>query len=204
MLKFIPKELAYAKDDLMHFAWSNEWLLEGRYEADPEKLKPFQLSFRKKNKQTVLNYFDDFIAGFPYYVLRGPEEEEEYQKIAADIEVYSLNEILELLHKPDIPEERAKAILQLGVSITGEFREDFFSEFLKALSDLDAKVRSAAIDACAYVGWAEFCEPLAQIKDSDACEEVRSQAESTLNALQMTEEERVTVVRATRGEGAKP
>jgi hypothetical protein len=44
----VPKEPGYAKDDLLDFAWSNKWLLSGRYEAEPEKLKPFQLSFDKK------------------------------------------------------------------------------------------------------------------------------------------------------------
>jgi HEAT repeat protein len=69
-----------------------------------------------------------------------------------------------------------------------------------AVSDPDAKVRVAAIRACAYVGWIEFSDVLAEIKESDSDEDVRSRAEAVFNALSMTEEERVALIKQRRGE----
>jgi hypothetical protein len=48
MRRLIPKELEYAERDLMDFAWNSKWLLRGQYEAEPEKLRPYRLSFDKK------------------------------------------------------------------------------------------------------------------------------------------------------------
>ena len=185
MQRLIPKELEYAEDDIMDFTGSNEWILRGKYEADPENFKPFQLRWLKNDDQSGLHYINDFVAGFPYYVLKGANEAEEYKKISEAIELYSIEEILELLHDFNISENRRKAILYLGVSITAGFREDFFSEFLKAFSDPDVEVRRAAIKACTYIGWREFCEVLDRIKTSDSDPDARFEAEVTLEAFKV-------------------
>jgi hypothetical protein len=65
--------------------------------------------------------------------LNGPEEDEEFEKISQSIQVYSIQEIIELLHNSQSSEERSKAILYLGVSITGEFIEEVFAEFINVL-----------------------------------------------------------------------
>lgn len=183
MKRIIPKDLNYAKDDVMDFTWSNDWILRGKYEAEPENFKPFELRWLKDDGQTGLHYVEDFIVGFPYYVMKGVSEEIESEKIADAIEIYSLEEILKLLDESSTPESRAKAILYLGVSITGEFRDDLFSEFLKVFSDQDPKVRMAAVKACTYIGWREFREVIDRIRVNDSDEEVRLKAKATLDAF---------------------
>jgi HEAT repeats len=183
MQRLIPKELKYAEDDIMDFTWSHGWILRGKYEADPENVKPFQLRWLKNNDLSGLHYIDDFVVGFPYYVLKGNNLEEEFKRISEAIELYSIEDILTLLHDSSDSESRRKGILYLGVSITEEFRKDIFSEFLNAFSDPNTEVRKAAIKACTYIGWREFCEVLERMKTRDSDPEVCFEAEATFEAF---------------------
>jgi transglutaminase-like putative cysteine protease len=114
--------------------------------------------------------------------------------------VYSIEEVVELFHNAQTSAERVRAVLYLGVSVTGEFKEELFAEFLRAFSDPEPNVRSAAIHACTYVGWREFRDVLGNLKENDPNETIRSEAESTFNVFAMTEEERLAFIKQRRGE----
>ncbi len=160
-----------------------DWFLAEEIPEDLENKVPFELIWESADGETTIHYIDDLYVKFPYIVVLGNERDKIISLIQEKLDVYTKEELLELIDSANTQLEKKWAVSHLGVGVPSTYDQDFFARFQRVMADEDPEVRRAAIWMFTYVGWPELRPLLEQAKENDPHHLVRQNAESVLAAF---------------------
>src|SRR6185436_1314037 len=161
---------------LIEQADEDRWMFQGRINRDPKKNIPKELIWATSDNRATVHYVEDELVKFPYIVVKGDGWKEVASSISRSIDVFSEDELVEMVEKAGSREEKTLAIARLGVGAPDEFDPRFFQLLEKALSDPDPEVRRTVVWVNGYTGWPQFRQLLEKMAKADPDERVREEA----------------------------
>ncbi len=180
----IKEEVPLAKIDGL--AWNDDWDIRDFTPRKPGKL--FQQIWTK-GKRTQIQYTEDPLLDLRYIMVSGPDQQKVLRKIQETFPVYNESEVRRMLKIAQTPQERARAILHIGISAPADFDATFLGYFNSAFADEDANVRWAAAAVSGYTNWPELRDVLQQLAKADSDLKVRKAAKHSLMQLPLPPED---------------
>jgi hypothetical protein len=165
-------------------AWQNDW--EAYNVQKREGNSPYILTYVTPDEKSAINYVENYVLDIPHIVIRGEEQGKIAKILSASIDFYRVSELQEFIHSDPVDDEQlARAIYLFGVAAgRGESNTSYFSTLEFCLTHPVSNVRRAAMLSVGGIGWYEFKPILENIRDNDPDPELRSYANTTLEALQ--------------------
>ncbi len=160
-----------------------DWFLAEEIPEDLENKVPFELIWESADGETTIHYIDDRYVKFPYIVVMGSERDKVIALIQDNLDIYTKEELLQLMDSADTRAEKKWAISHLCVGAPSSYDHEFSVRFQQVMTDEDPEIRRAAIWMFTYVGWPELRPLLEQAKENDPHHLVRQNAESVLAAF---------------------
>ncbi len=168
---------------LVTFTLETDWIM-GRYISPvPERFIPLEMVFTSDEHEASLHYIDEPIVRFPYVQVVGADRDEVASILRKHVDFFTDEEIFQMWDDASSDAEHETAAFHLGVASPEHLSEPFLERMRKALQHPSPTVRLAAILAVGYRGWREFEPILAEMKAKDPDSDVRTRAESMLEAM---------------------
>lgn len=167
-----------SKSAIHDLAVDEHWRFTRRVLANPEEAISYELVWLTSDGVTTVHYVEDDLVKFPYLVVKGEGENlrQIVNTIHHKLEVYSREEISELVQQARTRGQKMEAIAFLGVSAPKVLDQDIFDGIIGAMSDKDPEVRRTAVWMTGYAAWPQYKEPLTKLMESDPEETVRADA----------------------------
>jgi hypothetical protein len=167
-----------SKSAVHDLAVDEHWRFTRRILANPDEAISYELVWLTSDGVTTVHYVEDDLVKFPYLVVKG--EGDNLSQIADTIhrklEVYSREEISDLVQQARTRGQKMEAIAFLGVSAPTSFDQSIFEGLVGAMSDRDPEVRRTAVWMTGYSAWPQYRELLTRLMESDTDESVRTDA----------------------------
>jgi len=166
-------------------AEKDEWALISADVADPARGVPEETVWRAV-RGVMFHYNKDVLTGQEFYFLSGwraERVEECAREVDARMEPYGIGELLAVTRAEQVPAERGRGLIRLGLAAPYGFDQDVFEEISRALQDEDPNIRNVAIFACGFSPWQQYREILDRVHRDDPAPELRQSAGAALRAF---------------------
>jgi len=174
----VKEEVPLTKIDGL--AWNDGWDMR---DFTPRRAGKLFQQLWTKGKRTQIQYTEDPAIDLRYIMVSGPDQQKVLRKIQETFPVYTEAEVRRMVKTAQTPEERARAILHIGIAAPANFDDTFLGYFNSAFADDDANVRWAAATASGYTSWLELRDALQQLATTDSDLRVRKAAKYALTQL---------------------
>jgi hypothetical protein len=131
----------------------------------------------------IVTWVHDHLLDVRYVHVRGGDREAVERKVRATLPVLGRDDIHRRFAQASDQHSWIRAIYYAAAFADDSFDPDLFALFEKAMAHADPEVRRAAVFATTYPAWTEFRPVLERLRAEDASEEVRHDADVTLDAL---------------------
>jgi hypothetical protein len=158
--------------------------------ADEESWTPRTVIWHGNSGATVA-YREDIYSGLPYMILMASDDEELRAYVELAEIVLRTWRLAELLHEVDAAggsEDRADAVVQLGLGAPREFDAEVFGRIVAGMHSGDEEVLEASLMALTYEPWAQYAKPVRELLADGLSGEL---ADSARSILEMFESDRV-------------
>ena len=171
---------------LVRFFWRTSWNLFAKNEEDRSTTTPYSVVWTDEDDRTAVRYVEDFIVGFPYLVIEGRDIDKTITWLDTKFNFYTEKEIFQWVKTANSVPEAIEAVLRLGVASPQQFEREFFEVYQYVFEHPEPTVRSVGFQAWQYCGWREIMPIVERMKTSDPNEQIRTEAEDTLKAYEIS------------------
>jgi hypothetical protein len=168
-------------DDVGAAAYSANWRIKQILDAD--RHNPREVIYQVTPKRTFVHYIEDSLLGIDYLVIQGEELDEVEARTRAALPALSEQEVRMMMGTAVTADEQVRALPCAALVAPVSFDVEFYRWFEHALHSPEARVRKLTILATGYVGWREFCAPLAELASTDGDSQVREDARAMLESF---------------------
>jgi hypothetical protein len=153
-----------SRAEMISIAYKRSWCFAKATTDEKDVVR--EVIYETMKTKSRIHYIIEKVKDLPYLIVRGEEIESAIGGIHTTLPTYSKSDIIDMIQSPKSCEEYIKGILYLGLQ--GKFKEcdaEVVNTFKQILKSEYVQIRSDAIIAASYTGWAEFqdlVEPLAK------------------------------------------
>ncbi|CAM5358283.1 HEAT repeat domain-containing protein [Streptomyces atroolivaceus] len=191
--RFSSRNLVVKEDaepeEVRAFADRNGWDFVGQVERDPEKGTFYEVAWDAGDGGSIHYVVDEF-ADVVYLVVRNSDRiaaEERADRIADQLPVWRLDDMLEEFDASVYPAGWAKALMRLGVGSPLVENADVVTRVRESVQHKDARVRRAALWAMVYAEWPVYRTLLAQMAESDEDPRIAAEAAQAVTRFDAAE-----------------
>ncbi|MEV0780121.1 hypothetical protein [Streptomyces sp. NPDC050428] len=161
------------------------WPRLSESEADIEAWIPRQVTW-EIDSATTLHYMEDLISDTAYLMVIGNDQGVVHSavgKVENELEVWSIDELIENVETGESAEDIALAVLRLGMGSPLKYSNRVFRCIENALKSDSLKVQEGAVWSITYEAWPAFRVPLRELLDSSPEGEFTQTVRHLLNEL---------------------
>lgn len=178
----VPIQEPIAEKQIRRSAKRNKWFFWNSWEPTTER--PREMMWTLADKQTYIQYFDDFLLCVKYFVISGPRYADVMDQIQRTVPIYQRTEVIAQFQQAQTVEETTRALAYLVASTQiRQFDREIFDRFMQALARPEPTVRRAVILVAGYTEWAAFKPVLQQLVATDPEEPIRQYAQLALDGF---------------------
>ena len=179
ILRVIPEVPADARSALARCGWRN---LEKAENARPTGVVSV---WEAPDRQAVLSWIHDEIAGFEYFLIAGPDRESALANLAGEIVFRTPTDVLTSIANAADERELGRFARELGLIACGPFDLDVFKVLAGLLNSRHPALQGDALIAAGYAAWPELADAFERLEaDAETQEELRAEARAVRAGLE--------------------
>jgi hypothetical protein len=189
-MKHIEGEFLVLREETTHenfaiVAKKLGWLKSETYLGDSKK-EPFEEIWTTTDQTSSIHYVDEPTMGTRYLWVRGRQLSEIIFDIYRQIPAYEPDELIESAIAAKEHNEVVDSLFRIAVGFAN-YDRDAFRVFEAYLTDANALLREATVQALAFRLWPQSIERLKKVATEDSSENVRQFAQTIVNYAQEIE-----------------